>query len=255
MGSTYNPKLSIVRVENLRLRSFIGFIDWETEKLQDVIISYSFKYDTALASKTDDVQNAVNYKKITKGIIDFVDHQSFHLIEALAEKIYMYIQSADAAVQEITVKVEKPHALRFADNVLVEIDGKDRYNTAIIAMGSNINSEDNFSKALEHFQIFGFLMQRTAFIKTEPLKFEEQPEFLNGAVLLHTKKSLSELKMHLKQIEALLGRVRTENKNAPREIDLDVLTYNGFLIDQDIAELPFLIEFIQQLQPEIELQN
>lgn len=255
MGATYNPKLSIVRVENLRLRSFIGFIDWETEKLQDVIISYSFKYDTAMASKTDDVQNAVDYKKITKEIIDFVDHQSFHLIETLAEKIYLHIQTTGAAVQEITVKVEKPHALRFADNVLVEIDGKDRYNTAIIAMGSNINSDDHFVKALDHLQEFGFIMQRTAFIKTEPLKFEEQPEFLNGAILLHTKKSLSELKMHLKQTEALLGRVRTKNKNAPREIDLDVLTYNGFLIDQDIAELPFLIDFIQQLQPEIELDR
>ena len=255
MGSTYNPKLSIVRVENLRLRSFIGFIDWETEKLQDVIISFSFKYDTAMASKSDDVQDAVDYKKITKGIIDFVDQQSFHLIEALANKIYNHIQIADSAIQEITVRVEKPHALRFADNVLVEIDGKDRYNTAVIAMGSNINSEENFSKALSHLQQFGFIMQRTSFIKTEPLKFEEQPEFLNGAVLLHTKKSLSELKMHLKQIEALLGRVRTDNKNAPREIDLDVLTYNGFITDQDIEELPFLIDFIQQLQPEIQVQK
>ena len=255
MGATYNPKLSIVRVENLRLRAFIGFIDWETEKLQDIIISYSFKYDTALASKTDDVQNAVDYKKITKKIIDFVDHKSFHLIETLAERIYTHIQSSGAALQDIKVKVEKPHALRFADNVLVEIDGKDRYNTAIIALGSNINSEENFNKALKHLQEVGFLMQRTEFIKTKPLKFEDQPEFLNGAILLHTLKSLSELKMHLKQIEALLGRVRTENKNAPRKIDLDVLTYNGFIIDKDIEELPFLIDFVQQLQPEIELQK
>lgn len=255
MGATYNPKLSIVRVENLRLRSFIGFIDWETEKLQDIIISYSFKYDTAMASKTDDVQNAVDYKKITKGIIDFVDHKSFHLIETLAEKIYIHIQSADSAVQEISVKVEKPHALRFADNVLVKIDGKDRYNTAVIAMGSNINSQDNFSKALGQLQEFGFIMQRTAFIKTDPLKFEDQPEFLNGAVLLHTKKSLSELKMHLKQIEALLGRVRTENKNAPREIDLDVTTYNGFIIDEDLTEFSFLVDFVQQLQPELNFQK
>ena len=72
MEQNYAPKLSIVRVENLRLRAFIGFIDWETEKLQDVIISYSFKYDTALASQTDDVQYAVDYKKITKEIIVFI---------------------------------------------------------------------------------------------------------------------------------------------------------------------------------------
>lgn len=255
MGSNFNPKLSIVRVENLRLRAFIGFIDWETEKLQDVIISFSFKYDTALASKTDDVRHAVDYKQITKGIIDFVDHQSFHLIEAMAEKIFSFIQGSGAALQDIKVKVEKPHALRFADNVLVEIEGEDRYNTAVIALGSNINSEENFNKALMQLQQFGFVMQRSAFIKTKPLKFEDQPEFLNGAVLFNTRKSLSELKMHLKQIEAILGRVRTENKNAPREIDLDVTTYNGFIVDQDLTEFPFLIEFVQHLQPEIQLEK
>ena len=253
MGATYNPKLSIVRVENLRLRAFIGFMDWETEKLQDIIISFSFKYDTALASETDEVENAVDYKNITKGIIDFVDQKSFHLIEALAEKIYNYIQSSNAGLQDIWVKVEKPNALRFTDNVMVQIDGSDRYNTAVIALGSNINAEENFTKTLAHLQQLGFIMQRTEFIKTKPLKFEDQAEFLNGAILLHTKKGLSELKMHLKQIEALLGRVRTENKNAPREIDLDVLTYNGFIIDKDIEELPFLIDFVQQLQPEIQL--
>lgn len=253
MGATYNPKLSIVRVENLRLRAFIGFMDWETEKLQDIIISFSFKYDTALASETDEVENAVDYKNITKGIIDFVDQKSFHLIEALAEKIYTYIQSSNAGLQDIWVKVEKPNALRFTDNVMVQIDGSDRYNTAVIALGSNINDDANFTKALAHLQQLGFIMQRTEFIKTKPLKFEDQAEFLNGAILLHTKKGLSEIKMHLKQIEALLGRVRIENKNAPREIDLDVLTYNGFIIDKDIEELPFLIDFVQHLQPEIQL--
>lgn len=253
MAANYNPKLSIVRVENLRLRAYIGFIDWETEKLQDIIISYSFKYDTALASQTDDVQNAVDYKKITKEIIDFVENKSFHLIETLAERIYALIQTTSAALQDLIVKVEKPHALRFADNVMVQIDGKDRYNTAIIALGSNINSEENFNKALNYLQQFGFIMQRSEFIKTKPLKFEDQPEFLNGAVLFHTKKSLSELKMHLKQIEALLGRVRTENKNAPREIDLDVTTYNAFITDKEIKEFPFLIDFVQYLQPEIML--
>ena len=255
MGANNQPKLSEIRVEKLRLRAFIGFINWEKEKLQDVIISFSFTYDTALASQTDDVIYAVDYKRITKEVIDFVDHKSFHLIETLAEKVFLLIQSFGAALQDIKVKVEKPNALRFTDNVLVEITGQDRYNSAVIAMGSNINSEENFSKALVYLQDLGFIMQRTAFIKTAPLKFEDQPDFLNGAILLNTKKSLSDLKMHLKQIEALLGRIRTENKNAPREIDLDILTYNGFLIDKEIQELPFLLDFVNQLQPDVQFDN
>ena len=113
------PKLSTVRVEKLRLRAYIGFIDWEKVKLQDVVVSYSFKYNTSKAAVSDDVSDAVNYKTLTKQIIDLVDNKSFHLIEFLAEKIYEHIQNFNKNVQDIHVKVEKPHALRFSDNVLV----------------------------------------------------------------------------------------------------------------------------------------
>lgn len=253
MNSNYNPKLSTVKVENLRLRAYIGFIEWETEKLQDVVISFSFKYDITNAAVTDDVKYAIDYKKITKHIIALVDNKSFHLIETLAEKIYEYIISCSPKIQDIAVQVEKPNALRFADNVMIKVDGNERYHTAVIALGSNIEPEQNFSEALQLLEKIGFIMQRSEFIYTKALKFEDQPDFLNGAVLINTKKNLSELKMHLKQIEAILGRVRSENKNAPREIDLDVTTYNGFIIDEELAEFPFLVEFVKKLQPEIEL--
>lgn len=246
------PKLSIISVEDLRLRAYIGFMEWETKKLQDVVISYSFKYNTAKASVSDSVEDAVDYKLLTKQIIDLVDNQSFFLIEFLAEKILEHIQEYHYSIQEISVKVEKPNALRFSDNVLVRIASEDRYNTVIISMGSNIEPEENFKKAIDLILRLGLIVKRTEFIKTAPLKFEDQPDFLNGALLLCTKKNLNELQLELKQIEAVLGRVRSENKNAPRQIDLDVTTYNGHLIDDEINELPFLTDFITYLQPEIE---
>lgn len=251
MNSDSIPKLSVIKIEKLRLRAYIGFVDWEKEKLQDVVISYSFKYNSNHASGTDDVLYAVDYKKLTKKIINSVDNQSFHLIETLAELIYELIQKFSPAVQEIDVQVEKPHALRFADNVMVKISGADRYNKAIIALGSNIEAEKNFAKAIALLQNLGVIVQRTDFIVTKPLKYEEQDNFLNGALLLLTKKNLSELQLQLKQIEALLGRVRSENKNAPRKIDLDITTFNGFVVDKDIDELPFLLDFVSELQPEI----
>jgi dihydroneopterin aldolase/2-amino-4-hydroxy-6-hydroxymethyldihydropteridine diphosphokinase len=248
------PKLSIIEVEKLRLRAFIGFIDWEKVNLQDVVISYSFKYNAALATKNDDVNFAVNYKVLNKKIIALIDNKTFNLIEHVAEIIFETIQTFSAAIQEIEVKVEKPYALRFADNVMVKISSNDRYNTAIIALGSNINADENISKALSFIQQLGMIVQRTKFIKTKPLKYEQQPDYLNGAILLMTKKTVTALNFELKQIETILGRVRDkENKNAPREIDLDVTTYNGFIVDKDFHELPFLIDFIKELQPQINI--
>ena len=251
MNSNSIPQISSVNVESLRLRAYIGFIDWEKEKLQDVVLSYSFKYDTYQSSISDEVKDAVDYKGLTKQIIKMVDNKSFQLIEYLANKIYEEIQKYSPMIQDIEVKVEKPFALRFADNVFVKISSVDRYNLAIIALGSNINAIENFEKALNQLRNLGIIIQRTEFIETTPLKFEDQPNFLNGAVLIQTKKSFSELGLELKQIEAILGRVRSENKNAPREIDLDITTFNGFLIDKEIKELPFLIDFVKYLQPQL----
>lgn len=251
MQHNSTSKLTTVEIVNLRLRAYIGFIDWEKEKLQDLVISYSFKYDSKNATASDDVQYAVDYKKINKQIIAMVDHQSFHLIETVAETIYNFIQSTSPHIQGIEVKVEKPNALRFTDNVLVKISGTDRFNTAMIALGSNIEAEENFTKALGLIQNLGVITKRTEFIITKPLKYEAQADFLNGAILLVTKRSLSELTLQLKQIESLLGRVRNGNKNAPRTIDLDITAFNGFLIDNEIDELPFLKDFLQYLLPEM----
>ncbi len=245
----YVPKLSKIEVQKLRLRAFIGFMDWEKEKLQDLVISFSLKYDTKNASQSDDIGDAVDYKKLTKQIIEMVDNKSFHLIESLADKIYENILDYSPFIQDIFVRVEKPHALRFSDNVLVEISSADRLNRFVVALGSNIDSDNNFSRALEKLQKLGHVVKRTEFIITKPLKYEDQDDFLNGAVLLISSLGLHQLKMELKQIESTLGRVRTDNKNAPRVIDLDVITFNGRVIDEDIEELPFLIDFVNNLEP------
>lgn len=251
--NTYNYKLSTVNVEKLRLRAYIGFYAWEKEELQDIVISFSFKYNAFLASQSDNVEHAVNYKTITKEIIKIVENKHFNLLETLAEILYNHVQCFSEFILDVKVRVEKPGALRFSDNVYVEIDGKERYNCAVIALGSNIDALANFAKALELLQKDGVIVRRTAFIKTKPLKLEEQEDFLNGAILFYTHKNLFDLKIALKQIEVFAGRVKSVNKNAPRQIDLDVITFNNLLIDKEIDKLPFLIDFVKELQPHINL--
>jgi len=241
-------KISTIKVENLRLRAYIGFKDWEREKMQDLVISYSLKFNMYWAVEQDDVEKSYNYKTLTKSIIQLIEHQKFDLIETVAEIIYDRIKQ-HPYVFGVNVRVEKPFALRFTDNVLIEIDGADRYNEAIISLGSNINSEQNTKAALEKLKTLGSITGQTDFITTKPLKYEDQPDFLNGAVTLHTKLSLEQLILSLKKIEVELGRIRTTNKNAERNIDLDVTLYNNHIIDKDIYEFDFLKRFVKQLKP------
>jgi len=241
-------KLSSVSIKNLRLRTYIGFNDWEKEKRQDVVISISYKYDTSKAVQFDDVNYGVNYKIITKGVIHLVENNKFNLLETLAELTWECIKKIPY-VMDLEVTVEKPNSLRFCDNVLVSVSDKDRYNSAIISLGSNIEPEQNVQKARLEISQVASILKETKTIYTKPVDFIDQDDFLNGALLIQTKLYFDELVDHLKRIEDKLGRVRTENKNGPRTIDLDVIVFNKVPIDKEVDKFDFLTSFIQELQP------
>lgn len=108
-----------IHIKNLRLRTFIGFNEEERIKKQDVIINISLNYDAASASQTDNVDDACNYKVLTKQVIERVESQSFNLLEKMAAEIIDLIRPLDEVLQA-EVEIDKPHALRFADSVSVK---------------------------------------------------------------------------------------------------------------------------------------
>ncbi len=117
--------LATIRIKNLRLRTFIGFNEEEKIKKQDVIVNITLRYDAALAAASDSVEDACNYKILTKQIITLVEEKSFDLLEAMAADIINLIAKADK-VLEASVEIDKPHALRFADSVSLTMDYKAR---------------------------------------------------------------------------------------------------------------------------------
>ena len=79
------PELSnaIIRITNLRLRTYIGFNPEEREKLQDVVINIEIHYPAARAAATDRVENALDYKTVCKQVIQHVEEGHFLLLEKL----------------------------------------------------------------------------------------------------------------------------------------------------------------------------
>ncbi|HLU94612.1 MAG TPA: 2-amino-4-hydroxy-6-hydroxymethyldihydropteridine diphosphokinase [Membranihabitans sp.] len=244
-------KLIRIKVEKLRMRAYIGFKKWETEKLQELIINFSFRYNAAKAIATDREEDVLDYKAITKKVIHHVDRQSFHLLEKVAEDILEIIRG-NPYTRDIVVRVEKPHALRFSDNVWVEVEGNDRLNEAIIGMGSNIEPESNIKNALESLSKVCGIRNQSKFIYTEPEKLKDQARFLNGAVVIDTPLPFEELKSYLKSLEDQMGRQRSGPQNGPRNIDLDIILYNGSITDEEVYEYSFLQQFLRELRPDLE---
>lgn len=112
-----------IRISNLRLRTIIGANEWERTRQQDVILNLAFRFDAAEAARSDAVEDTLDYKKIKHMVIDTVENSSFMLLERLCAEV-LSAMMAMPRVTAATVKIDKPHALRFADSVSVEMSAE-----------------------------------------------------------------------------------------------------------------------------------
>jgi D-erythro-7,8-dihydroneopterin triphosphate epimerase len=116
--------MAIIRVKNLLIRTYIGFNPEELINKQDVIINLEIKANIPEeALKADNPDGIYDYKKVTKKIITFVQEGRFHLLEVLTKKILDLIME-DNKVSWARAEVDKPHALRFAKSVSLEMEFK-----------------------------------------------------------------------------------------------------------------------------------
>lgn len=113
---TAKPSSAAINIRNLRLRTLIGFNPDEKTKKQDVVLNIEIHYAIEDSVLQDQVDNALNYKTITKRVINHVEEGRFLLLEKLASDV-LGICSDHPSVQSSSVTIDKPHALRFADSV------------------------------------------------------------------------------------------------------------------------------------------
>ncbi len=110
-----------IEVRDLLLRCIIGVNEAERRAKQDILINITLWTDVRAASASDDIQDTVNYRTVTKQVIEHVENSKYYLVETLAERI-AEICLDDEHVRRVRVSVEKPGALRFARSVGVTIE-------------------------------------------------------------------------------------------------------------------------------------
>jgi dihydroneopterin aldolase/2-amino-4-hydroxy-6-hydroxymethyldihydropteridine diphosphokinase len=133
---------------------------------------------------------------------------------------------------------------------------------AYIAVGSNINPEENLHAALLSLARQEQIVAVSTVYQTEPEGRTGQPDFYNCVTEIETEKAPADLKYSvLRRIEAELGRKRTADKFASRTIDLDLVLYDDLMLqedglvlpDPDIASRPYLAAGMSELAPDLTL--
>ena len=117
----------------------------------------------------------------------------------------------------------------------------------IIGIGSNINPEPNIASALFFLRQEQEFVSVSSLIKTSPIGIADQPDFLNGAAKVITEMELIDFKSYLKGVEDRLKRDRTAPKYGPRTIDLDILLWDGEIIDPDYYNRDFLRDAVDEI--------
>ncbi|MBE0698215.1 MAG: 2-amino-4-hydroxy-6-hydroxymethyldihydropteridine diphosphokinase [Anaerolineaceae bacterium] len=120
---------------------------------------------------------------------------------------------------------------------------------AYLSIGSNIHPQQNVARAVELLREHSPGLQLSAAYETTAVD-SPGPNFINLAVCLPTSLDAAQLKQQvLAPIENQLGRMRTADKNAPRTIDLDIIIFDGEVVDGELWKRFYLAAPLAEILP------
>ena len=108
-------------LRGLEIECIIGFIDWERRVKQTVVIDLELPVDCRAASIRDEVEDTLDYKKVAKRVIAFVEASDFKLVETLAHRLALLLLE-EFGVAWIRLSVNKPGAIRGSRDVGMSIE-------------------------------------------------------------------------------------------------------------------------------------
>ena len=119
MSTPYSGDRIFLR--GLTTECIIGFIDWERRVKQTVVVDLEIPVDCQQAALTDEVADTVDYKKVAKRILAFIEASEYKLVEALAQRLALTLLE-EFGLEWVRLSINKPGAIRNSRDVGVSIE-------------------------------------------------------------------------------------------------------------------------------------
>ncbi len=113
--------MDTIFIHALKTEAIVGIFDWERQVKQTVILDIEFSADIRKAALTDSIDDTLNYKRVAKRVLGFVEESRFHLVETLGEHVAMLILE-EFAVAWVRISLSKPGAIRGSRDVGVMLE-------------------------------------------------------------------------------------------------------------------------------------
>jgi dihydroneopterin aldolase len=113
-------------LHGLKAEAIIGIYDWERQVKQTLIVDLEMNGSVRKAAISDSIDDTLNYKRVAKRVLAFIEASKFHLVETLTEQIAMLLL-AEFGLLWVRVSLSKPGAVRNSRDVgvIIEREAKD----------------------------------------------------------------------------------------------------------------------------------
>jgi len=108
-------------LRGLTTECIIGFIDWERRVKQTVVVDLEIPVNCQQAALTDEVADTVDYKKVAKRILAFIEASEYKLVETLAQRLALTLLE-EFGLEWVRLSINKPGAIRNSRDVGVTIE-------------------------------------------------------------------------------------------------------------------------------------
>ena len=248
-----------IRIQNLEVYGHHGVLREENILGQKFLVSMSLGLSLRKAGLSDDIEDSIDYAKVSHLVKEEMEKTTYKLIEALAEHLCESILISFPVVERISLELKKPWAPILLPLDTVSVSMERSRHEVYISVGSNIGDRNtNINNAIELLEKDKKIsvLKVSDLIETKPYGVEDQPDFLNGIIYIKTLYDPEELLDVLHAAERDGGRERKEHWG-PRTIDLDIIYYDDIVYESETLIIPhidmlnrrFVLEPLSKLAP------
>lgn len=231
-----------IEIRDLEIFANHGVFPEETALGQKFVVSAVMYTETRPAGLTDDLSASINYGEVSHMITDFLQKNTYKLLEAAVENLAEMLLLSLPLLKKITLRIEKPWAPVGLPLKTVAVEITRGWHTAYVAFGSNMGDKkkylDNAIQGLRDMKEI-VVEKVSEYLVTEPYGDVEQDEFLNGALRVRTLLSPEELLDRLHVLEQAADRKRIIHWG-PRTLDLDIIFYDDLICEEDDLCIPHI---------------
>lgn len=231
--------MDVIHIKNLEVFANHGVFEEETRLGQKFIINADLYTEF---TKSEDLSKSIHYGIAAEQITNFLQKNTFKLIESAALYLADYMLLNTDNLKKIHIEIKKPWAPVKYSMETVSVELTRAWHKVYLSLGSNMGErekylENAYNALYDNYAIRSVTISPT--YETEPYGGVEQQNFLNSCVEMETILEPMELLSFLHEVEAVNGRVRSIHWG-PRTLDMDILLYDDIIMHSKELSIPHI---------------